>query len=184
MRHLRKRSKILPQFAVPGSSARKGIAISLSCIMALGSTAASFAMPTGVFLWYPENQIVPSSADCDALVARLKPTVEKAEAWYFGRAPLGSALEFYLFLDDDRMEPTFSAEGDYDLGTLRNVRTQDGETTFDLTPDDHPSETISGSILAPEGSSVVTVILRDVPSNGSTADRTTHYCRFGEEIET
>lgn len=144
----------------------------------------ALAMPTGVFLWYPAEVTIPRSEDCDALVARVQPTVEKAEAWYFGRAPLGAALEFYLFLDSDRMEPTFSAEGDYDLGKLENIRTRGDETTFELVPDDHPAEILSGSILAPKDSSLITVILRDVPTNGGTTDRTTYYCRFGEEMET
>ena len=160
-----------------GTSALAAFAVSLC------GTVTVFAMPTGVFLWYPTDANPPSSADCDALVARTQPSIEKAEAWYFGRAPFGAGLEFYLFLDENRMEPTFSAEGDYDLGTLRNVRTAGDETTFELVPDDHPEKPISGTILASEGSSVVTVTLHDVPSNGRTADRTIHYCRFGEAAE-
>lgn len=138
--------------------------------------------PTGVFLWYPE-QGTPTSRDCDDAVTRIGPSLDKAEAWFWGRAPLGSELEFYLFLTEDRMETTFSAEGDYDTGTLRLGDTVGDETTFEIVPDDHPTITISGSIVAPEGGSVVTVILRDLPSTNSPADRVTHYCRFDEETE-
>lgn len=82
------------------------------------------------------------------------------------------------------MEPTFSAEGDYDFGRLSLSPTMDDETSFELVPDDHPAVVIAGSIVASKESSVVTVILRDVPANGGKADRTTYYCRFGEEAET
>lgn len=156
----------------------------LAGLLASASAAAASDTPTGVFLWYPEQGAAPSSSDCDALVQRVRPSIEKAEAWYWGRAPFGSELEFYLFITGDRMEPTFSAEGDYDFGTLRLSETVGDETSFELAPDDHPSVTISGSIVAPRDSPVVTVILRDVPANGGEADRTTHYCRFGEEAET
>lgn len=148
------------------------------------STATASDEPTGVFLWYPEQSAAPSSSDCDAHVRRVRPSVEKAEAWYWGRAPFGSELEFYLFIAGDRMEPTFSAEGDYDFGTLRLSDTIGDETSFELVPDDHPSVTISGSIVAPKDSQVVTVILHDVPANGGKAERITYYCRFGEEAET
>lgn len=147
------------------------------------SVAAPSSAPTGVFLWCPEQADAPSASDCEGLVQRVKPSVEKAEAWIWGRAPFGSELEFYLFITEDRMEPTFSAEGDYDFGTLRRFDTVGEETTFELVPDDHPSVTISGSIVARQGSPVVTVILRDVPTNGGNSDRITHYCRFNEEAE-
>lgn len=138
--------------------------------------------PTGVFLWYPEQR-TPTSQDCDDAVARLGPSLEKAEAWLWGRAPFGSELEFYLFLTEDRIETTFAAEGDYDSGRLHLGRTEGDETTFELVPDDHPSITITGLIVAPEESSVVTIILRGMPSTNGPADRVTHYCRFDEETE-
>ncbi|MEX4009885.1 hypothetical protein [Neoaquamicrobium sediminum] len=138
--------------------------------------------PTGVFLWYPEPG-TPTSQDCDDAVARIGPSLEKAEAWLWGRAPFGSELEFYLFLTGDRMETTFSAEGDYDTGRLRLSGTVGDETTFELAPEDHPTITITGSFVASRDSSVVTVILRDVPSTNGPADRVTHYCRFDDETE-
>jgi hypothetical protein len=156
----------------------------LAGVLVSVTAAAASNAPTGVFLWYPEQAAEPSSSDCDALVKRVKPSVEKAEAWYWGRAPFGSELEFYLFITEDRMEPTFSAEGDYDFGRLSLSPTMDDETSFELVPDDHPAVVIAGSIVASKESSVVTVILRDVPANGGKADRTTYYCRFGEEAET
>lgn len=135
---------------------------------------------TGIFLWYPEQATAPSSADCDALVQRVGPSRQKAEAWLWGRAPFGAELEFYLFVSKDRMEPTYAAEGDYDTGALRLGQTAGHETPFELTPDDHPSVTIEGTIVAPQSSSVVTVILRDVPTTDGKADRTTYFCRFDE----
>ncbi|AZN70029.1 hypothetical protein D5400_00960 [Georhizobium profundi] len=147
-----------------------------------GAGHALASPPTGVFLWYPE-QGTPTSQDCDDIVARVGPSLEKAEAWLWGRAPFGSELEFYLFLTKDRMETTFSAEGDYDTGTLRLGPTIGDETTFELVPEDHPTITISGSIVAPKDSSAVTIILRDVPSTNGPADRVAHYCRFDDETE-
>lgn len=156
----------------------------LAGVLLSANAAAASDMPTGVFLWHPEQAAAPSSSDCDGHVQRVNPSVEKAEAWYWGRAPFGSELEFYLFITEDRMEPTFSAEGDFDFGMLQLSDTVGDETTFELVPDDHPSVTISGSIVAPKNSPVVTVILRDVPANGGKADRTAYYCRFGEEAKT
>lgn len=147
-----------------------------------GAGHALASPPTGVFLWYPERG-TPTSQDCEDVVARVGPSLEKAEAWLWGRAPFGSELEFYLFLSEDRMETTFSAEGDYDIGTLRLGRTAEDETSFELIPDDHPSITVAGSIVAPQGSSTLTVILRDVPSTNGPTDRMTYYCRFDAETE-
>ncbi len=156
----------------------------LAGVLIAATDATASGAPTGVFLWYPEQSAAPSSSDCDAHVQRVRPSIEKAEAWYWGRAPFGSELEFYLFISDDRMEPTFSAEGDFDFGTLRLSDTVGDETGFDLIPDDHPTVTISGSIIAPKDSRVVTVILQNVPANGGKADRITYFCRFEEEAET
>lgn len=157
-----------------------------ACILlaVVGISAADNAVasaPTGIFLWHPDQAEPPSPDDCKALVSRVRPSREKAEAWLWGRIPQGTELEFYLFLSEDRMEPTFSAEGDYDTGELRLGSTVGDETAFDLIPDDHPSVTIKGSIIAPTESPVVTVVLRNVPSTDVTADRTTYYCRFSDE---
>lgn len=157
--------------------------IILSAAFLAATVGASLGAPAGVFLWYPDQATPPTSQECDDHVSRTRPSREKAEAWLWGRAPLGSELEFYLFLYGDRMETTFSAEGDYDSGTLRLGRTDGDETTFELVPDDHPSVTITGLIVAPEESSIVTVTLRDVPSTNGPADRVTYYCRFDEETE-
>lgn len=153
-------------------------------VVAVGISAADDAAassPTGVFLWYPDQAELPSPEDCKALVSRVRPSREKAEAWLWGRVPQDLELEFYLFLSQDRMEPTFSAEGDYASGKLRLGRTIGAETAFELIPDDHPTITIKGSITAPTGSPVLTVLLRDVPSTDSPADRVTYYCRFTDE---
>ena len=148
-----------------------------------GALPAWADTPLGVFLWYPDQARAPSSADCDALVARVKPSREKADAWLWGRAPFGSEMEFYLFLNQNRMEPTYAAEGDYDSGALRFGDSQGDEYAFELIPDDHPTVTINGTIVAPAGSSVITVILRDVPSLNGTRDRTSYFCRFGDDAE-
>ncbi len=154
----------------------------------LGASLASIApaaakVPTGVFLWFPERGVVPSSADCDALVRLTRPSREKAEAWLWGRAPFGSDVEFYLFLDQSRMEPTYAAEGDYDAGTVRFGETRGDENLFELVPDDHPTVTIEGTIVAPADSSVITVILRNVPSSNGAADRVSYFCRFEDDSE-
>lgn len=70
----------------------------------LVSEGAAIAMPTGVFLLHPGNT-APSGADCRSLSARVRPSVKKAEAWYWGRAPFGSEMEFYLFLSKTRARP-------------------------------------------------------------------------------
>ena len=153
-----------------------GVIISLAAGPAL-------ANPTGVFLWYPDQSSAPTTRDCDVLVARVQPSVEKAQAWLWGRAPFGSELEFYVFVTEDRMEPTFAAEGDFDFGDLQLLDTVGDETAFELVPDDHPDLTIAGTILAPRNSPVVTITLRNVQTNGGREDRTTYYCRFTEEAE-
>lgn len=160
---------------------KKAACIFLAVVGISAADNAVASAPTGIFLWHPDQAEPPSPDDCKALVSRVRPSREKAEAWLWGRIPQGTELEFYLFLSEDRMEPTFSAEGDYDTGELRLGSTVGDETAFDLIPDDHPSVTIKGSIIAPTESPVVTVVLRNVPSTDVTADRTTYYCRFSDE---
>ncbi|WP_255606523.1 hypothetical protein [Nitratireductor rhodophyticola] len=92
-------------------------------------------------------------------------------------------MEYYLFLDQRRMETTYAAEGDYDTGSVRFGQTRGDETVFELIPDDHPTETIAGNIIAPAGSSVVKVVLRNVPSSNGAADRVTYFCRFEDDTE-
>lgn len=161
---------------------RQTIAVLLAASLA-GVLPALAKAPTGVFLWFPEQGAVPSSADCDALVRRIRPSLEKADALLWGRVPFGSDMEYYLFLDQRRMETTYAAEGDYDTGSVRFDQTHGDETAFELIPDDHPTVTIAGNIIAPAGSSVVKVILRNVPSSNGTADRVTYFCRFEDDTE-
>ena len=161
---------------------RQTIGVLLAASLA-GVLPALAKTPTGVFLWFPEQGAVPSSADCDALVRRIRPSREKADALLWGRVPFGSDMEYYLFLDQRRMETTYAAEGDYDTGTVRFGQTRGDETAFELIPDDHPTVTIAGNIIAPAGSSVVKVILRNVPSSNGAADRVTYFCRFEDDTE-
>ena len=139
------------------------------------------APPLGVYLWYSEGG-VPTNLDCRNLIERVSPSRKKAEDWLWGRIPDGSArmVEFYLFLSADRMEPTFSAEGDYDSGSIRYTQTTDGLTGFTLVPDDHPDVTVDGSILAPANDLAVAVTLKGIPTTSGRGERTTHYCRFTE----
>ena len=139
--------------------------------------------PTGVFLWFADQRAVPSSADCDAHVRRIRPSREKAETLLWGRLPFGSDMEYYLFLDQRRMETTYAAEGDFDTGSVLFGQTLRGETAFELIPDDHPTVTIEGTIVAPADSSVITVILRNVPSSNGATDRVSYFCRFEGDSE-
>lgn len=68
-----------------------------------------------------------------------------------------AAGTFYLILTQTRMEPTYAAEGDYDFGDIRLGATKNGETPFELTPDDHPDTTIGGSVTVSPDSDIVTV---------------------------
>lgn len=168
----------------PSRSLGRATRILIALSLASASPAAA-SIPIGVFLWYSQQAEAPTSADCDTLVRRLKPSREKAEAWLWGRAPFGSELEFYLFVSEDRIEPTYAAEGDYDTGTVRLGPTVGDTTPFELVPDDHPLLTIKGSITAPAQSRVVAVTLRDVPTTNGKSDRTTYFCRFDDaETET
>jgi hypothetical protein len=161
---------------------RQTIGVLLAASLA-GVLPALAEPPTGAFLWFPEQGAVPSSADCDALVRRIRPSREKADALLWGRVPFDSDMEYYLFLDQRRMETTYAAEGDYDTGSVRFGQTRGDETAFELIPDDHPTVTIAGNIIAPAGSSVVKVILRNVPSSNGAADRVTYFCRFEDDTE-
>lgn len=136
--------------------------------------------PVGTYLWYPGPGGPKSDQDCRDLVARVQPTREKAEMSLWGTIPETdpAAGSFYLLLSKTRMEPTYAAEGDYDFGDVRLGATRNGETPFELTPDDHPDVTIKGTVSAPLGSDIVTVTLRSIPLNGTTSDRTVYYCRF------
>ena len=93
-------------------------------------------------------------------------------------------MEYYLFLDQRRMETTYAAEGDYDTGSVLFGQTRGDETAFELIPDDHPTVTIAGNIFTPVGSSVVKVVLRNVPSSNGTRDRVTYFCRFEDDTKT
>jgi hypothetical protein len=136
--------------------------------------------PVGAYLWFPEPGGPKSDQDCRDLVAQIRPTKEKAEMSLWGTIPENdpAAGSFYVLLSDSRMEPTFAAEGDYDFGNIRLGETSNGETPFTLVPDDHPDVTINGMIVAKPGSEIVTVILRGIPVDSTTTDRTTYYCRF------
>jgi hypothetical protein len=138
--------------------------------------------PVGVYLWFPEPAGPKSDQDCRDLVARVQPSKEKAEKSQWGAVPEGERIEdtFYLILSENRMEPTYAAEGDYDFGTVTLGETANGETPFTLIPDDHPDVTITGTIIAKPESEVVTVTLRDIPLDGDRTDRTTYFCRFEE----
>lgn len=138
------------------------------------------ASPVGAYLWYPEPGGPKSEQDCRDLVARIRPTKEKAEMSLWGTIPQNdpAAGSFYLLLSNTRMEPTYAAEGDYDFGDVRLGATQNGETPFELTPDDHPDVTIKGKMVARPDSDVVSVTLRGIPSDGGATDRTVYYCRF------
>lgn len=146
-------------------------------------TIAANAMPTGVFLLHPGAK-APSADDCRSLTVRVRPSLGKAEAWYWGRAPFGSDLEFYMFLSQTRMETTFSAEGDYDSGELRNLQTRGDETTFDLIPDEHPAEVIRGSIRQSGDGAVLAITLYGVPTSVADTDRVTYYCYFDADTQT
>jgi len=149
----------------------------------IAGTITANAMPTGVFLLHP-GATAPGADDCRDLTVRVRPSVEKAEAWYWGRAPFGSDLEFYMFLSQTRMETTFSAEGDYDTGELRNLQTKGDETTFDLIPDEHPAKIIKGSIRQSGDGSALAITLYGVPTSAAETDRVTYYCSFNADTQT
>ncbi|MGI6853184.1 hypothetical protein [Mesorhizobium sp. 1B3] len=166
------------------NSARVLIAALFStCLIPAFATAKDDGTsPVGTYLWYPEPGGPKSDQDCRDLVARIRPTKEKAEMSLWGSIPQSdpAAGSFYLLLSKTRMEPTYAAEGDYDFGNVRLGATQNGETPFELIPDDHPDVTIKGIVSAPQGGDIVTVILRGIPLDGTTTDRTVYYCRFDD----
>lgn len=142
--------------------------------------AAAEQSPIGAYLWYPDPAGPQSDQNCRDLVARVKPTKEKAEMSLWGTIPQNdpAAGTFYLLLSKSRMEPTYAAEGDYDFGSVQLGETRNGETSFKLVPDDHPDVTIEGTVAAKPESQIVTVTWRGIPLDDSTTDRTVKFCRF------
>ncbi|MFZ1813108.1 MAG: hypothetical protein WAU16_01535 [Rhizobiaceae bacterium] len=157
----------------------------VAVVAGTATVASAGAVPSvlGVYLWYPVNQAEPPTDDeCRRLVDEVRPTRKKAEDWLWGRTPEGNGnAEFYLFLGPSRMEPTFSAEGDYDTGTVTYGAAAKDTVPFTLVPDDHPDTVILGTIVASPGHQVLTVTLDNIPLDGGARDRTTHYCRFAED---
>jgi hypothetical protein len=153
----------------------------------VSNARAEGTVPSGVFLWYSASPGPPSDADCMALVDTVRPSVDKAEDWLWGRVPdrPSDALEFYLFVSEDRIETTFAAEGDYDSGRVSWGPAVQGVTEFELRPDNHPAVTVSGSITSPAGRSVLTLVLRDIPTGTGTGpvDRRSYYCRFDGAVD-
>jgi hypothetical protein len=154
--------------------------------VALPGSLRAEESPVGTYLWFPEPGGPKSEQDCIDLVDRVKPSKEKAENSLWGAVPESDPVEdsFYLILSESRMEPTYAAEGDYDFGTVSLGTTLNGETPFTLLPDDHPDTPINGTIFAKPGSNIVVVILRGVPLDSGTTDRTTYFCRFEGGVET
>lgn len=136
--------------------------------------------PFGVYLWFPDSDGPRTDADCEALAMRLKPSVKQAEDWLSGAAgdfdP--ETGPYYLIVANGRIDTTFFGEGDYDTGNASFGHTVNGLTPFTLVPDDHPAVTITGSILAPAGSQIVTLSLKDLPQEEGARDRIVRYCRF------
>jgi len=152
------------------------------CVMVYSpGIARTEETPLGAYLWFSGPGNPASDQDCRDLVARVKPTREKAEMSLWGTIPEGdpAAGSFYLLLSQSRLEPTYAAEGDYDFGNVMlGPTTSTGETPFKLTPDDHPDVTIEGSIVAPPDSQIVAVTWKGIPFDGGVKDRTTYFCRF------
>ncbi|MBT1155856.1 hypothetical protein J1C56_09660 [Aminobacter anthyllidis] len=140
--------------------------------------------PVGTYLWFPDSAGPKSEDECRALVASVKPSRKRVEQWLWGRMPNSDpgTDDFYLVLTETRMDPTFSAEGDYDAGEVALGPTMNGETPFTLVPDDHPDTTIKGTIVANPNSQIVAVTLRDIPLDDGQTDRTVYYCRFDEPM--
>lgn len=169
-------------FRSPITSAARIFAAASAVSFALPVSAEVSGPPIGTYLWFPEPGGPKSEQDCRDLVARVKPSKEKAEMSLWGTIPEGdpSAGSFYLLLSETRMEPTYGAEGDYDFGNVTLGETVNGETSFTLLPDDHPDTPIAGTIMAKPGSGIVAVTLRGIPMDGATTDRATYFCRFEE----
>jgi len=162
--------------------------LAIACVfpVALPVPLSAADSPVGTYLWFPEPGGPKSEQACRDLVARVKPSKEKAEMSLWGRLPENDPSEgaFYLLLSEKRMEPTYAAEGDYDSGNVTLGETVNGETPFILVPDDHPDTPIEGVIVAKQDSNIVIVTLRAIPLDGATTDRTTYFCRFDEGIVT
>lgn len=161
---------------------RRGFQLALTCLLLPGATAYS-APREAVFVWYPDQAERPTSGECRNLLERTKPSRAKAEAWLWGRAPENTELEFYLVISEGRMDTTFAAEGDYDTGEVVWEATAGNVASFSLSPDDHPDMSITGT-LDYSDLPVVTVTLTGIPATNGVSDRTTHYCRVGDEMET
>ena len=140
--------------------------------------------PVGTYLWFPNAAGPKSENECRDLVERVKPSRKRVEQWLWGRMPNSDpgTDDFYLVLTETRMDPTFSAEGDYDAGEVALGPTMNGETPFTLVPDDHPDTTIEGTIVANPKSQIVAVTLRGIPLDDGRTDRTVYYCRFDEPM--
>ena len=166
-----------PRHALAGILAMAG-----AVPVALPVSLKAEELPIGAYLWFPGPGGPKSEQDCRDLVARVKPSKEKAEMSLWGTIPEGDpgADSFYLLLSETRMEPTYGAEGDYDFGNVTLGKTVNGETSFTLLPDDHPDTPITGTIVAKPGSEHRHCQLRGIPLDGGTTDRTTYFCRFEE----
>jgi hypothetical protein len=138
--------------------------------------------PVGTYLWFPGRIGANADRECRELVARVRPSGEKAEMSFWGAVPDGAQFEesFYLILTESRMEATYAAEGDYSSGAVEIGETKAGKTSFRLMPDDHPGLTIQGEIVAKPGKEIIAVTIRGIPVDGGKVDRTTYFCRFEE----
>lgn len=136
--------------------------------------------PFGNYLWYPETGGPKSDADCEALVNKLKPTDEMVRQWQWGRMPneYFAQMPFFLIVSPGRIDTTFSAEGDFDTGDVKFEQPVQGETSFTLAPDDHPSERIKGKIAAAPDSKIVTLTLFGVPYDDEARNRISYFCKF------
>lgn len=151
------------------------------CVTAVAATPMpNSTPPVGNYLWFPRADGPKSDADCKSLVVALKPTDEQVQQWYWGRAPNDYRADtpFFLIVTPDRIETTFSAEGDFDSGEVKFGETHNGETTFTLKPDDHPNELVKGKITAKTGSAIVTLTLFAIPYDDESKDRVSYFCRF------
>lgn len=149
--------------------------------------AAQETAPLGSYVWYPGDGGPKTDSDCVRLVEKLKPTKEMVQQWYWGRAPKDdfSEVPYFLIVSADRMETTFSAEGDFDYGSVKFGGTRNGETRFMLKPDEHPDTAIEGEISAPSDSQIVKVTLFRVPFDDESKDRISYFCRFqSDDVET
>ncbi|WP_127600857.1 hypothetical protein [Nitratireductor alexandrii] len=159
-------------------SFRTGELLVMLCLATPGAFAAPG--PFGVYLWYP-GPGVPTDADCRDLVAEVKPSIAKAEDWLWGRVPNFETdeLELYLIVTPTRIETTYSAEGDYDRGSVTWTDSEGGAYRFTLVPDEHPETKIAGTIVSPPSTQVTTLTLNGIPADrGTVVERMTYYCRF------